>query len=115
MASASRDSSDLAARRLEPPSMMFSLTVSPGNTRRPSGTCEMPRRTMASGPRPAIERPSNRMSPAARPGEAGDGAQGGRLAGAVGAEQRHHLALVNGKRDAAQRLDFAVAHDEIAD
>ena len=33
--------------------------------RRPSGTCEMPSRTMASGPKPAIEWPSNRISPAA--------------------------------------------------
>ena len=45
--------------------MMFSLTERPGNIRRPSGTWEMPSRTMASGPRPAIDLPSNRISPAA--------------------------------------------------
>ena len=45
--------------------MMFSFTVRPGKTRRPSGTCEMPSRTIASGPRPAIDLPSNRISPAA--------------------------------------------------
>ncbi len=43
--------------------MMFSRAVRPGNTRRPSGTWEMPRRTIASGPSPAIDCPSNRMSP----------------------------------------------------
>ncbi len=63
IASASREISEVGARRLDAPSMMFSFTVRPGNTLRPSGTCEMPMRTIASGPRPAIELPSNRMSP----------------------------------------------------
>ena len=45
--------------------MMFSRTLKPGKTRRPSGTWAMPSLTMASGPRPAIERPSKTMSPAA--------------------------------------------------
>ena len=52
-------------RRFDAPSMMFSLTERPGNTRRPSGTWEIPSRTIASGPRPAIDLPSNRISPAA--------------------------------------------------
>ena len=47
--------------------------------------------------------------------ETGDRTQGGRLAGAVGAEQGHHLPCVNAKRNAAQRFDFAVADNEIAD
>ena len=34
--------------------MMFSRTVRPGNTRRPSGTCATPMRTIARGLRPAI-------------------------------------------------------------
>ncbi len=58
IASASRANCDVATRRLDAPSMMFSFTVRPGNTRRPSGTCEMPMRTIASGPRPAIDLPS---------------------------------------------------------
>ena len=45
--------------------MMFSFTVRPGKIRRPSGTWEMPSRTMVSGPSPAIDLPSNRISPAA--------------------------------------------------
>ena len=47
--------------------------------------------------------------------EAGDGAQRGRFAGAVGAEQRDHLPSSTAMRDAAQRFDLAVADDEIAD
>ena len=93
--------------------MMFSLTVRPGNTRRPSGTWAMPSRTIASGPRPAIGLPSNRISPAAGFGQPRDGAQRGGLAGAVGAEQRHDLPFVDVERDAAQRFDLAVADDEI--
>ena len=115
MASASRDSSRRCRPpRLDAPSMMFSFTVRPGNTRRPSGTCEMPIRTIASGPSPAIDLPSNRMSPEAG-WRAGDRAQRRRLAGAVGAEQGHHLPFVHAKRNAAQRFDFAVADNEIAD
>ena len=51
--------------RLEAPSMMFSRTVRPGKTRRPSGTCATPRRTISSGFRPSSDRPSNSTSPPA--------------------------------------------------
>jgi hypothetical protein len=44
-----------------------------------------------------------------------DRAQRGRLAGAVGAEQRDHLPLVDADRHAAQRFDLAVADHQIAD
>ena len=67
--------------------MMFSRAVSPGKTRRPSGTWAMPSLTIASGPSPAIERPSKRMSPEAgfvRPDMARSVVD---FPGAVGAEQ----------------------------
>jgi hypothetical protein len=72
---------------------MFSLTERPGNTRRPSGTCEIPSRTIASGPRPVIDLPSNRISP----------------------EQGHHLTFFDADRDAAQGFDLAIKHDQIVD
>ena len=115
MASASRDNSAVATRRFDAPSMMFSFTVRPGNTRLPSGTCEMPSRTMASGPRPAIDLPSNRMSPAAGFASPEMARKRGRLAGAVGAEQRHHLPLVDADGHAAQGFDLAIAHDQVVD
>src|SRR6218665_24179 len=46
---------------------------------------------------------------------AGDGAHGGGLAGAVGADQRHHLATGHVQRDAVQYLHFAVAGFEVPD
>ena len=48
-------------------------------------------------------------------GQAGDRAQRGRFAGAVGAEQRHHLPLLDADGHPAQGFDLAVAHDQIAD
>src|SRR6185295_9986880 len=45
----------------------------------------------------------------------GDRAQRGGLAGAVGADQRDDLALLDGERHAAQRVDAAVADLEVAD
>ena len=52
--------------------------------------------------------PSKRIVPRARLDEPGDRAQRRRLAGAVRADQRHDLALVDLERDALQRLDRAV-------
>ncbi len=46
---------------------------------------------------------------------AGDGAQQGRLAGAVGADERDDLAFVDGERHLAHRLQEAVAHVEPVD
>ena len=43
--------------------MMFSRTVSPGKIRRPSGTWEIPRRTIASGFSPRMLLPRYRISP----------------------------------------------------
>ena len=72
-------------------------------------------RTIASGPSPAIDLPSNRMSPEAglaRPEIARSVVD---LPAPLAPSKRHHLALVDAERDAAQRLDFAVADNEIAD
>jgi hypothetical protein len=43
--------------------MMFSFTVSPGKIRRPSGTWEMPMRTISSGDNVSMRLPSNQTSP----------------------------------------------------
>ena len=45
----------------------------------------------------------------------GDRREQRRLAGAVGADQRHHLALVHRQRDVAHGLEQAVAHLERLD
>ncbi len=42
---------------------MFSRTVRPGNTRRPSGTWAMPSRTIASGFMPRRDLPASTISP----------------------------------------------------
>src|SRR6266511_2465018 len=47
--------------------------------------------------------------------DARDGAQRGRLAGPVGADQRDHLALVDRQAHAAQRLGVAVVDVDVAD
>ena len=47
--------------------------------------------------------------------QAGDGAQGGGLAGAVGADQRDDLAVGHLQRDAPEGLDAAVADMEVFD
>ena len=51
----------------------------------------------------------------ARRGQPGDRAQRGRLAGAVGADQRHDLALLHRQRDALERLDVAVVGVDVLD
>ena len=52
-----------ASLRVNAPSSRFSMTVMSAKTRRPSGTCEMPRRTISCALCPAMELPSNVMSP----------------------------------------------------
>ena len=51
----------------------------------------------------------------ARPDQPGNGAQHRALAGAVGAEQRHHLARGDVEADALDRGDRAVVHAELLD
>src|SRR6266498_3013460 len=53
--------------------------------------------------------------PGERWDDPGDRAQGGRLARAVGADERDDLALVDGQRDALQRLDRPVERVELLD
>ena len=95
--------------RLEAPSRMFSRTVRPGKMRRPSGTCEMPARTIAPGFWPRIGLPSKRDAARDVREQAGDGAQRRRLAGAVGAEQGDDLALLHRDVEPVQHLAGIVA------
>ena len=90
------------SRRVYAPSRRFSATVSSASVPRPSGTCAIPSRAIASGERPAMLLPAKR-DPAAAPDRARDRAQRRRLAGAVRAEDRDDLALVDRERDAVQR------------
>jgi hypothetical protein len=78
--------------------------------RLPSGACDTPRRTMSCGGVSPISLSSNRIEPSR-----GDRAQRGGLAGAVRADQRDDLALVDLERDALQRLDVAVVGVELVD
>ena len=72
---------------------------------RPSGAWEMPRATIScEGSAVEIGLPSKVMRAAAGSIDAGDGAQRRRLAGAVGADMRHQLALANFEGDAFHRL-----------
>ena len=54
------------SRRVMAPICRFSSTVWRTKVPRPCGTWAMPRRTICSTGRPAIDRPSKRMSPVAR-------------------------------------------------
>ena len=56
--------------------------------------------------------PARRIDAGHGPQQAADGAHDGRLAGAVGAEQRHQLALAHLEGDALQHRDRAVAGGE---
>jgi hypothetical protein len=53
--------------------------------------------------------------PGAGAQQAGDGAQGRRLAGAVAADERDDRAGLDGEGDARERRDGAVGHVEIVD
>ena len=74
---------------------------------RPSGTCATPARAIASGPPVQALAGEDHVAVAAHGSR--DGAQRGRLAGAVRAEQRDDLALVDGERNAVQCLHLPVA------
>ena len=91
------------------------MTVMPGNTPRPSGAWIRPSvtrlcaltRVMSLAVEPHRAR-RQRPQPRDRPHHRG-------LARAVGAEQGDQLALAHHQRDAVQRLDPAVVHDDVAD
>ena len=67
----------------------------------------------------SVERPDERRAfefdRAGRAHHVADRAQGGGLAGAVGAEQRGQAAFVEGKLEAVKRLDLAVIGAQILD
>ena len=81
---------------------MLSSTLSSGKTCRPSGTSTTPRATTCSAPS-ALELGAVEVDAAAhRPVQAGEGVHQRRLAGAVGTEQRHRLAVAHLQVDAVQ-------------
>ena len=99
----------------------FSATVRLGNTFSRSGTSAMPSRVIVVR-RPVLDALALEGDAAlgdpriVDAEEAGDGAQRGGLAGAVGAEQRDDLAARDRERDALQRRDGAVIdHLELVD
>src|SRR6185436_443327 len=51
----------------------------------------------------------------ARLQEAGNSFQGGRFASAIRADESYDCALLNGKRDALERRDDAIVHDQVFD
>ena len=76
--------------------MMFSRTVRPGKIRRPSGTCEMPCRTIASGFMPRSDCPPSTMSSHDRSGTSPEIDRNVVLfPRTVGAEQGDDLALAH--------------------
>ena len=75
------------------PRRMLSSTLSSGNTWRPSGTSTRPSATICSAPQAGRGRGRRRwMPPGTRPVQPRQRAHQRRLAGAVGAQQRDHLA-----------------------
>ena len=78
-------------------------TVSSGSSRRPSGTIAMPAPRIRSGRRPAKSASSSSTLPADRLEDPADRQHQAGLAGAVGAEQRGHLA--------GRDLERHLAHD----
>ena len=112
--SASASSSARAGRaRFEPPRMMFSRTVRPGNTRRPSGTWATPSFTIAPGDRPPMRPPGKAQRSGLRRHQAGDHPQRRALAGAVGAQQGDDLAFLDGEAQALESQDVPVGGDHV--
>ena len=75
---------------------------------RPSGDCEIPRWTISCGGVSPISSPVEADRALARRRQPRDRAQRRRLAGAVRADQRDDLALLDLERDALERLDVPV-------
>ena len=72
----------------------------------------MPRRTISAGASPPIGSPVEGDLLARRAHQATQRLHEGALAGAVGADDRHHLAGLEPEVDAEQRLRVAVARAE---
>ena len=100
--------------RVKAPISRLSFTDISGKTRRPSGTMAMPILTISSGLRavdaPALDSGSRRTGSRFRPVMA---RRIDDLAGAVGADQRDGLALVDVERDAFQRIDVVVVELDV--
>ena len=98
------------------PSTRFSCTVRSANMPRSSGTSAIPVSTISCGGRWVMSTPSIvTVLPGIARRLAGDRAQEGALAGAVGAEHHDDLARRDRHRDILDRAMAAVEHREIAD
>ena len=75
----------------------------------------MPSRAISWVRRPLVRAPANSISPPAIGTSPIIALQQRALAGAVGADQRHHLALVDRERHAGKRDDLAVGDAQVAD
>ena len=91
------------------------LTERLGKIFRPSGTSTMPRPTSVSAGRPLTGRPANSTAPREAGHRARQRPEQRGLAGAVGADHRHQLALGHVQGDAEERLEVAVARGQVAD
>ncbi len=104
-----------------PPAIRFSSTVRSSKTRRPSITWKMPIRTISSGyllvdPLPQETDLTVRHLSVFGFEQAGNGLQGGGFAGAVVAEDRHDLALLNLKGQPFEHQDDVVIdHFDVVD
>ena len=97
-------------RSSQPATRRFSRTVSVGNTRWPPGTRPMPSAAISLGGGVGDVPPVEDDGTLVGLDHAADRLQQGRLAGAVGAEQGHDLALVDLKIDVEEHLHLAVVH-----
>ncbi len=95
-------------RRAQPATRRFSATVSVGNTPRPPGHLRDAELGGAGRVELGDVLAGEAHGATRRRGEPGDGPQHRGLAGAVGAEERDHLALVDLEVDAEQHLGLSV-------
>ena len=92
----------------------FSRTVSDGKMPRPSGMWQMPRDARWNGLSCEMSSPSS-TTRRSRTQQSGCHAQRGRLARAVGPEQRDHRRVGNDQRHVAQHRRVAVPADDVAE
>ena len=86
-----------------------------GKMCRPSGEWARPRATILWAGTPLRGLPSKVILPPSGLEQAGEGAQGGGLAGAVGADEGDDLAGFDGEGDALDGFDLAVGDPEVLD
>ena len=102
-------------RRPMPASTRFSCTVRSAKMCRPSMQCARPSRATSCAASDVMSGPRNVMRPAVAGIMPLGDARGRRLAGAVGAEQGHDLAVVHVEADVGERLEAAVARGHVVE